>query len=464
MNFSDRTAANEARLNELSSTLGAEGVEFVQVHVVDTVGAVRSKIAPFKLSTSGEAVNGILYCVVSGDGQPVGDVIFDSPIANEANGYPNIMGMIDPASVVRHGWDPSFASAFTFTYMLDGSPCPYDPRQILERVEERARATGYEAQVALEYEFGIFHADAELMQAGRYSELKPWGHSLLNYNLVRGRDFQDFFAEWMRRLKSIGIGVSSIVTEFGYGMYEYALQPMTPLAAADAAIRANLHLKELCAERDLVATFMPRFQPPGRESACGAHHHVSLWKDGAPAFAAGLNQLTPVAEQFMAGMLNRMIETHAIFRPTINAYRRFDRGSWSPEDVAWGYENRTAAVRAITTPSPGACRFEHRVPGADVNPYLSIAAVLAAGADGIERGLELEPPVTSVLADLDKPALPRTLAGSIEPFAASEFVAEWMGEAFRDNYAESRWAEIAAFEAWQASHITDFEWQRYFLG
>ena len=463
MEFEDKVAEYGPKLEALQEKLALDGVEFIQVHTVDTSGAFRSKIAPLKLSRYGEAINAILYCVAHGDGQPIGDVAFASATANEENGFPNIKGIIDPATVVQHGWKPEYASAITFSYMLDGSPCPYDPRGVLARVEQRAAALGYEPRFALEYEFGIFHADHDLMRAGRYRELKPWGHSLTNYDLVRSGEYQDFAAELIRRMKSIGIGIASLVTEYGFGMYEYALTPKTALQAADEAMRAKLHLRELCAERGLVATFMTRFQPPGKESACGAHHHVSLWKDDKPAFAAGPNKLTPVAEKFLAGVLNRMQETHLLFRPTVNSYRRFDRGAWSPEDVAWGFENRTAPIRAITTPNDGACRFEHRAPGADINPYLSIAAILAAGCEGIEKGLPLEAPVSGDLALLDKPKLPRTLNASIEAFANSDFCAEAFGEAFRDNYAESRRAEQAAFEAWQASHITDFEWQRYFI-
>lgn len=463
MEFQDRVAEYGPKLEALQQKLALDGVEFIQVHTVDTSGAFRSKITPLKLSTYGEAINAILYCVAHGDGQPMGDVAFTSSTANEENGFPNIKGIIDPTTVVQHGWKPEYASAITFSYMLDGSPCPYDPRGVLARVEQRAAALGYEPRFALEYEFGIFHADHDLMRAGRYRELKPWGHSLTNYDLVRSAEYQDFVAELIRRMKSIGIGIASVVTEYGFGMYEYALTPKTALQAADDAMRAKLHLRELCAERGLVATFMTRFQPPGKESACGAHHHVSLWKDDKPVFAAGPNKLTPVAEKFLAGILNRMQETHLLFRPTVNSYRRFDRGAWSPEDVAWGYENRTAPIRAITTPNDGACRFEHRAPGADINPYLSVAAILAAGCEGIEKELALEEPVSGDLATLGKPKLPRTLNASIEAFATSDFCAEAFGEAFRDNYAESRRAEQAAFEAWQASHITDFEWQRYFI-
>ncbi|WP_348639357.1 hypothetical protein [Mesorhizobium sp. M2A.F.Ca.ET.043.05.1.1] len=277
MDFEDRVAVYAPKLEALQAELASRGVEFVEVHTVDTSGVVRSKIAPLKLSTSGESINAILYCVTHGDGQPMGDVAFASPSANEENGFPNIKGIIDPDTVVQHGWKPKFASAITRSYMLDGAPCAYDPRNVLARVEERASALGYEPKFALEYEFGIFHADHDLMRAGRYRELKPWGHSLINYDLVRSGEYQDFAAEFITRMKSIEIGVASLVTEYGYGMYEYALTPKSALAAADAAMRAKLHLRELCAERGLVATFMTRFQPRARKvpaarttmSACG---------------------------------------------------------------------------------------------------------------------------------------------------------------------------------------------------
>ncbi|TIO99627.1 MAG: glutamine synthetase, partial [Mesorhizobium sp.] len=156
MEFEDRVAAYAPKLEALQAELASRGAEFVEVHTVDTSGVVRSKIAPLKLSTAGESINAILYCVTHGDGQPMGDVAFASPSANEENGFPNIKGIIDPDTVVQHGWKPKFASAITRSYMLDGAPCAYDPRNVLARVEERARALGYEPKFALEYEFGIF--------------------------------------------------------------------------------------------------------------------------------------------------------------------------------------------------------------------------------------------------------------------------------------------------------------------
>jgi glutamine synthetase len=302
------------------------------------------------------------------------------------------------------------------------------------------------------------------MRAKRYRELTPWGHSYINYDLVRSGDYQGFVADLATRLDGLKIGLASFVTEYGYGMYEAALPPKSPLEAADDAMRFKLHLRELCAERGMVATFMTRFQPPKKESACGAHHHLSLWRDGKNIFAAGANQLTDIGQKFLAGLLARLPDSHLLFRPTVNSYRRLDRQAWSPEDVSWGYENRMAAIRAITTPNPEATRFEHRVPGADINPYFTVAAMLAAGLDGIEQSLPL-PAISPGSPEAQKlTPLSRTLMGSVDTFRASAFIETLLGPELKNHYIASRVNEQVAFETWLAQHITDFEWQRYFIG
>jgi glutamine synthetase len=369
MNLKQQIDAGANATAEAGERMKAAGVKYLQTHMADLNGTFRSKVSPFKLSKGADPLNAILYCVSHGDGQPTGDVAYEAPIASAENGYPNIISLADLSSLRQHGWDPEMASIISSGYLLSGEPCELDPRLQLAKVDARLRSLGYEARVALEYEFGVFHADHDLLRQGRYNELKPWGHSLRNYDLVRSGEFTSFVKEYISRMDSIGIGVSSFVSEYGFGMYEFALAPKSPVEAADDAVRAKLHLGELCAERGLIATFMTRFQPPGKESACGAHQHVSLWQDQAPKMLSADGGLSKVGETFLAGVLNRMRETHLLFRPTINSYRRFDRGAWSPVDVTWGHENRTAAVRVITTPTASAARLEHRVSGADVNRF-----------------------------------------------------------------------------------------------
>ena len=463
VDLTNRAAEFSAQYKDLMEMAKNKNIRFLQSHVVDNVGRLRSKLSPFKLSNVGESLNAILYCVSHGEGQPDGDIVFDSEMASDANGYPNIQALADPNSLRFHNWRPDTASVFLSGYMLDGSPCPVDSRHILLKACEALHEKGFQARVGVEYEFGIFHADEELMQQGRYRELRPWGQTLVNYEMNRNGEYQDLMSDFLSRMASLNIGIASVVSEYGFGMYELALSPKPALEAADDATRAKFHLNELCAERGLVATFMTRFQPPGRESACGAHHHLSLWQDDKPILAAGTNKLSKDGMMFLAGMLEYLTDTHVIFRPTINSYRRFDRGAWSPEDITWGYENRTSAIRAITTPGANACRFEHRVAGSDVNPYLTTAAILAAGTEGLELGLMPPEPMKGMAPDGSARRLQSNLKDATDDFVNSSFCNATFGSHFVKHYAESRFGEVAAFEAWQNAHITDFEWERYFI-
>lgn len=215
-------------------------------------------------------------------------------------------------------------------------------------------------------------------------------------------------------------------------------------------------LQELCLEQGLIATFMARYQPLGSHSASGAHHHQSLWRDGRNVTATGPNRLSDAGRHYLGGLLTHLPASHLVFRPNINSYRRFDRSAWSPTTIGWGHEDRTKSIRAITIPSEPAARFEHRVPGSDVNPYLTVALMLAAGLDGIEESIDPD-----AITDRE---LPDTLEGSVDLFEKDAFVAEALGAELQAHYAASRRFEVAAFKAWLDRHITDFEFQRYFAG
>lgn len=467
---SDLQAAIEARKGELDrikTEYPEKGVEFVQVHFPDLTGILRTKYAPFKVAGEGESLNAILYNISHADGAPMGDVVFDAPISRLDNGYRSIQALVDPASAAVHGWRPNTASMMLNSFMEDGSACTLDIRARLKHFEDRARAMGYVPHFAFEYEFGIFHYDEELLQAGRFAELRPHGKSFTNYDMLRAPGYEDLIQEFMRRMASIGAPLASFVSEFGRGMYEFALKPQPALAAADAAMRAKHHVKELCQEMGLIATFMTRFQAMGGESASGAHVHQSLVdaETGANLFHDDEASLSDLGRRYLAGLLRTMQDVHAVFRPTINSYRRMEREAWSPEEVYWGIENRVAAVRAINRPTPDACRLEHRCCGSDVNPYLAITAMLAAGLEGIEQGWALEDatPGASEQAQAERP-LTRSLAASIENFRASDFAHQAFGEDLWQQYIRSRENEVTAHRAWHAQNISQFEYDRYFEG
>ncbi|MGI9415233.1 MAG: glutamine synthetase family protein [Hyphomicrobiales bacterium] len=460
-------AERKSDFDHIRSDYAHKGVEFVQVHFPDLTGLLRTKYAPFKVAAEGESLNAILYNIVHADGAPIGDVVFDAPICWLDNGYRSIQALVDPASAAIHGWRPNTASMMLNSFMEDGTACTLDIRARLKHFEDKARAMGFVPHFAFEYEFGIFHYDEELVQAGRYSELKPHGKSFTNYDMLRAPGYEDLIQEFMRRMESIGAPLASFVSEFGRGMYEFALKPQPALAAADAAMRAKHHVKELCQEHGLIATFMTRFQDLGGESSSGAHIHQSLAdvETGAHAFQGDGEDLSETGRAYLAGLLRTMQDFHVVFRPTMNSYRHMDRIAWSPEEVYWGVENRVAAVRAINRPTAAACRLEHRCSGSDVNPYLAITAMLAAGLKGIEEGWDpgTAVPGASEEAERDRP-LTRSLEASLENFRASETAKEIFGEDLWMQYIRSRENEIAAYRTWQEQHITAFEFGRYFEG
>jgi glutamine synthetase len=444
----------------------AEGVRFAHVIYPDLSGTARTKIVPFAkaFAAEGETINALLGSITHADGEPTGDVAFENAFSCDANGYPNIRSLVDPESIVRLGWHPQTASAFLNVYDANENPWAADLRALVSRLERELAELGFTAKFAMEYEFCLFHADATLLSQGRYSELQPFGFGPTNYDLARAPGFGQFVEEFIDRMSSMGIGVASFMSEYGRGMYEFALTPKGPLAAADDAMRAKLYLKEYCAEKGLVATFMTRCRPPGSESASGAHTHQSLYQNDRNAFyseAAPL-RMSGTARHYVGGLLQTLADFHVLFRPTINSYRRLDRTVWSPEDVSWGYENRMCAVRFINLPAEDACRYEHRVPGADANPYAVVAAMLAGGMHGIRERIE---PPDACAGDPGKSGaepLSRTLAESLERFKSSLLAPRLLGAEFVDHFVRSRAAELAAYQTWCAQHITDFEWRRYF--
>lgn len=462
----DFKASNRQALETLTHELEATGVRFAQLQLPIFPGVIRTKLAPLDeaLGIDGEGFNTGLYVLTHGEGQPGGDVLFEAPTVGAHNGWPNITAMADPTTVAPLGWHPDTAGVLIHTFASDGSICGLDVRAVLRRIEDRAAELGFETKVAFEFESFVYEADDEAIRSGRVADLTPYGRHLGVYDGGRAPGFEDLCRLFMDRMETLGVGVAAMHTEYGYGMIEFALRPLSALRAADAAVRAKLVLSEICGEKGLAVTFMARSRPLGGESAAGAHLHQSLLREGENAFydPAG-DALSTVGRHYLAGILATLPEMHLVYRPTLNSYRRLDRTAWAPEDASWGYENRFCAVRAIPRPLPDGVRLENRVGGADVNPYLVVAASVGAGLWGIEEGIEPPEPAVGDPFKVDHFArLPRRLAESIETFEGSKLAGELFGSELVGHYVASRRAECEAFSRWLDSGITQFEYLRYF--
>ncbi|WP_425417675.1 glutamine synthetase family protein [Oricola indica] len=445
-------------VHDRMSAIVEAGVDMVQMELPDVNGAFRGKFYPVEKvkPTSKSAVCTVLYQLT-----PVDDV-WTSIHSSYDNGFPDVLGQPDMETVIQLPWRENQAAVIYDVNYRDGEPFPLASRNVLRSVAERFDETGFEPRFGIEFECFVLHADRELMARGEHHEMTALGRLHNAYRLNQADEARELGVEFIRRMKAAGIVVEVFHTELGNGAIEFALAPETPIRAADNAVRAKTYFRELCAERGLVATFMAKWH--AEESGCGGHVHQSLWRDGNNVFGdAASGDISALARHYLAGMLATMSDCHVIFRPFVNSYRRFDHKAWSPENVSWGYDNRSAALRVITYPSEAAVRVEHRVPGADVNPYLSLAAMLAGGHYGIVNALELVPAAEGNAVDRDSfERLPETLPAATGAFKRSDFCREYFGEEFVEHFAESRDVEWQYWCDWQKRNITRFELDRFF--
>jgi len=247
-------------------------------------------------------------------------------------------------------------------------------------------------------------------------------------------------------------------TETGPGVYEVAILFSEALEAADRAILFKTGAKEIGARFGVMPSFMAKWnqQYPG----CSGHIHQSLSDGKRNLFwdARSPRRMSKLFESYLAGQLACLMEFAPMFWPTINSYKRLVDGFWAPVKPTWGVDNRTAAFRVLV-PGPKATRLETRCPGADINPYLAVAAVVAAGLHGVEQGLRLTtPPITGTNQGAEEvPRAPRTLIETTRTFARSAIARDWLGDAFVDHFAATREWE---WRQWLDA-VTDWELKRY---
>jgi glutamine synthetase len=256
----------------------------------------------------------------------------------------------------------------------------------------------------------------------------------------------------------MGIALEAVHTEAGPGLLELNLAPRRGLEAADEAALAKFATKQVAASMGLRASFLAKTNP-GEEGSSG-HVHLSLWTGETNAFAA-TDAGDPVPDVFAsaaAGVLEHLPAASLLLNPTINSYKRLVPGWFAPINATWGYENRSCAVRAIRSAQPGRWRFECRRPGADANPYLALAAIVASASEGIRRALTPPEPVAGdAYALSDTPELPGSLEAAVAAFEADDVLREALGSAFSADFLTSRRWEL---KAWRET-VTDWERGRY---
>jgi glutamine synthetase len=462
---SKRAEAELARLKE-------KGIQFAQLEVPDNNGIVRGKICNLKkaLSPTGSAMSTLTVATRSGDQLSM------TPFSNQETGFTKMVALPDYDTVVEWPWRNDMAAVLCDFYLEDGTPCPHDGRQILKKILAEYEQLGLEPKVALEFETYIYEACEETFRTKQYLDLVPWGNNWDFYSLTRypAHKFEEFAKAFLSRMQAVGITVEAFHTEYGDGMYEFTVEPASALKAADDAIRSKLYLKQLCHEFGLVPSFMAAIRPDANDSMTGCHHNLSIWENGKNAFwDKETKSLTTLGRHFSGGVLNSMIDFHLLFRPWVNSYHRMDPVKWCPANASWGLDNHSVALRVIHGSKPEKyTRLEHRVPATDINPYLSIAAILAGGLYGLRNKIEPgDYTKGNAIDDKSVPLLSRSMLESIKMFRKSPITRELLGNEVvehiaivkQDEWDEFiKWSEVNGHDPY-SNKASQWELEHYFL-
>jgi glutamine synthetase len=347
-------------------------------------------------------------------------------------------------------WQEGTALCLADLGWADGSPVVASPRQILRRQLDRLAERGLEAIAATELEFIVFKTPYDEAAHKDYRDLEPANLYNVDYSLLGTARVEPLIRRIRNEMAGAGLVVEDSKGECNYGQHEINFEYGPALRTADEHSIYKNGAKEIADQEGHSITFMAKFNE--REgSSC--HIHVSLrGEDGTPLFAENQQAF----DHFVAGQLACLRELALFYAPNINSYKRYAAGSFAPTAVAWGEDNRTCALRAV---GHGAGRrIESRVPGADVNPYLALAALIAAGLHGIEGELELEPPLDGNAYTADKPHVPSTMHEAADLFRESTVAREAFGQDVVDHYLNYAAVELAAYD----SSVTDWERRRGF--
>lgn len=451
-----------AKLHPALAALQKSGASKVKVAVSDIDGILRGKylhIDKFLSAAQPAPAGGFGFCDVV-FGWDAHDQCYDNTsVTGWHHGFPDALARLDLNTARQVPWDnqvPFFLADFV---SADGSPHPVCPRQTLKRVLKRAEKLGFMPMAGMEFEWFNFLETPRTWADKKGVAPEPITPGMFGYSLLRMADNQAFFNALMDDMLAFGVPIEGLHTETGPGVYEAAIAFSGALESADRAILFKTGAREIGKRYGVMPSFMAKWNAalPG----CSGHIHQSLSDGKTNLFyhAKGKHAMSRLFESYLAGQVACLMEFAPMFWPTVNSYKRLVDGFWAPVKPTWGVDNRTASFRVIAG-SPKSTRLETRCPGADVNPYLAMAAVIAAGLHGVEKGLKLTAaPITGTNQGGEHiPRAPRSLIETTRQFSQSAIARDWLGDTFVEHFAATREWE---WRQWQDA-VTDWELKRYF--
>ncbi len=422
------------------------GIRNVRFELPDMHGTSRSKIIPIEhvVSYARDGLN--MY-----GGTAVLDTRSDvvpGTLYNEEVAYADQLLRPDPSTAASVPWVENTARFICDASWADGKPLAASPRHVFARVLERSHQLGYEPVMGMECEFYLLDPDTQ----------KPLFSGYHIFNSVRNT-WVPAIERIVSDMRDYGIDIITANCEYAGSQWEINYAPGRGMQGPDRAFSFKNGVKEIARKEGLLASFMSK--PFADSAGCGSHTHISLLDAGSGKNAisedGGQYGLSKTGRQFVAGQLSHAASIYALLAPTLNCLKRRRRHSFSPTNVSWGPEDRSAFVR-LKGGSEASRHVENRAPSGLSNPYLVGAALLASGLLGIMDGLELEPPARPPAEeDESKPQLPTTLEESLSLLERDEKLTEMLGSEFVKAYTVMRRYELQRF----ADHVTDWERSEY---
>ncbi len=345
-------------------------------------------------------------------------------------------------------WHEGTAMVMADLGWADGSDVVASPRQILRRQLARLAERGMQAMAGTELEFMVFKDTYEDAWTKGYRDLNPANLYNVDYSLLGGARVEPLIRRIRNEMAAAGMTVENSKGECNLGQHEINFRYAEALETADDHALYKTGAKEIASQEGYSITFMAKFNEREGNSC---HIHLSLAREGSGENAFGGDQ--QLFDHFLAGQLACLRELSLMYAPNVNSYKRFAKGSFAPTAVAWGRDNRTCSLRVVGDgPS---LRLENRLPGADVNPYLALASMIAAGLHGVDSELPLELPLAGNAYESDAPRVPTNIYEARDLFAGSEVAASAFGSEVVAHYVNRAHVEIEAMER----SVTD--WERF---
>jgi glutamine synthetase len=377
-------------------------------------------------------------------------------VANWDKGFGDFEFRPDASTIRALPWQPGAALVLCDYRHHNGELVAEAPRSVLRRQIEAMAGKKFTCYTASELEFFLFNQSFHDAFTADYRNLTPSSDYRIDYHTMQPTRDEAIFRAVRNWMTEARVPVESSKGEWGRGQHEVNFIYDEPLPMADMHVVFKQGMKEIAAQHGKSVTFMPK--PWAAEVGSSCHIHVSLWRGGKNAFwDAKRGEGTPLFRQFLGGLMKHSPELCYFFAPTINSYKRYQSASWAPTKMAWSHDNRTVGFRVVG--QGNSFRIENRMPGADANPYLAFAAMMAAGLAGIEEQLDCGKEYRgNAYVDPKLKSLPKSLREAAELLDASKLARKSLGEAVVEFYVHTARLEAQAFN----DAVTDWERARYF--